>query len=68
MEHVLWVVLVAFLGVNDITGLPTIRYDVYSTHLRHKECMQSAAPLMADAKKTPEIDVQCVSFPHDMIF
>lgn len=66
MEHVLWVVLVALLGVND-QGKPTIEYEVHSTHMRQQDCYNEAEPMIQAAKSTPRVDVQCVPVPHSMI-
>jgi hypothetical protein len=68
MEHTLWVVLVAMLGVNPNTGLPTVDYEVHSTHMRQQVCIDIAQPMIEDAKDNPRIEVQCVPVVHPMVW
>jgi len=67
MEHVLWVVLVALLGVND-QGRPMVEYEVHSTHMREQDCRKELAPMFSVAQANPRVDVQCVPVPHSMIW
>ena len=67
MEHVLWIVLVAFLGVSE-QGQPTIEYEVHSEHMRQQDCMKEAQPMMQAAQSNPRVDVQCVPVKHRMIW
>jgi hypothetical protein len=67
MEHILWVVLVAFLGVSD-QGVPSIKYEIHSVHVRQPDCYDAASDMIKAAQNNHRVDVQCVPFPHKTIW
>ena len=67
MEHILWVVLVAWLGVSD-QGKPSVEYKVHSVHVRAPDCHKQAAQMAQEAVSNPRVNVQCVPFPHKTIW
>jgi hypothetical protein len=67
MEHILWVVLVAWLGVTT-QGAPTIEYKVHSVHVQAKECHGLAESMSKEAQSNQRVDVQCIPFPHKTIW
>lgn len=67
MTHVMWVLLIAFLGV-DQGGLPTVHYEVRSVHMVESDCYNEAKDMMRAAKEAPKVDVQCLPVKHGMIW
>ena len=67
MEHILWVVLVAWFGVSA-QGVPSVEYKVHSVYVQAKECHNVAESMSKEAQSNPRVDVQCIPFPHKTIW